>query len=128
MIAGRKGGIAQMTLQEFYASIDSSYDAVLGRLMKESFVLKYLKKYLNTTDVQDMLNALAEENYPDAFRFAHNLKGMAANLELQPLRQTAEVLCEALRPGKKPEIDITGMPEAVVAADAMIRERIGKLD
>lgn len=97
-----------MTVQECYQGFGGDYEGVLSRLMKEERVLKYLNKFSMSNDLEQIELALKGENYEEAFRLVHNLKGVALNLGLTPLHQSSDILCEAVRHGK-PTIDITGM-------------------
>lgn len=97
-----------MTIQECYAMIGGDYEGVVGRLRKDERILKYLNLFAAGNDYELIVNALNAENYEEAFRNVHNLKGVSLNLGLTPLHKTSDVLCEALRHGK-PEMDITGM-------------------
>ena len=98
-----------MTVKEFYEKIGGNYDEVCSRLMKEERVLKYLNKFLATDNYQNLLARLAEKDYPEAFREVHSLKGVALNLALTPLAEASSVLCEELRSGEEPKVDISGM-------------------
>ena len=111
-----------MTVKEFYTAIGGDYDDALRRLMKEERIAKYLNKFVAGDDYELLNSCLDAENYEEAFRHVHNLKGVSANLSLTPVFRSSDVLCEALRHGK-PEVDITGMLadvkrdyEAVIAA------------
>ena len=50
-----------------------------------------------------MLEKLSSEDYPEAFRAAHTLKGVCENLGLSDLCKSSSVLTEALRAGERPE-------------------------
>ena len=97
-----------MKLREFYNEIGGNYDEVIGRLMNEKRIYKYLFKFQNNDDYENMTASLENENWEDAFRFSHNLKGMGLNLGLGAMADAAVDVCEALRNGK-PEKDITDM-------------------
>lgn len=94
-----------MNLQSFFAVTGGSYDEVLSRLLKEDRVLKYLGKFAESDEYSQLLQALKNEDWELAFRMAHSMKGMCANLGLENLRLSSSDLCEMLRPGKKPEED-----------------------
>lgn len=86
-----------MTLQEFYEQVGGSYDNVMGRLMSEERIVKYLGKFLSCTDYDEMVKAFAEKRYRDAFLHSHTLKGTALNLGLDRLASAASDLCELVR-------------------------------
>jgi HPt (histidine-containing phosphotransfer) domain-containing protein len=101
-----------MTVQECYEAMNGDYEGVKGRLLTDERIQKYLTKFLNSIDFQQLLDSLKSEDYEVAFRMAHNLKGVGLNLGLSELQQNSSVLCEALR-GGKPQVDISDMLEAV---------------
>ena len=97
-----------MTVKEFYEKLGGNYEEVVKRLMKEERVVKYLNKFLDNTDLDNLDNFLEEKNYPEAFRTVHSIKGVALNLNLDPLAEVSSVLCEELRNGE-PQVDISNM-------------------
>ena len=116
-----------MNLNEFYEAVGGKYDEVLGRLAKEERILKYLNKYVDNPDYEDLVSALNAEDYEAAFRHSHNLKGVAANLGLGNLFEASHAICEELRPCVKPDKDISGMLEAVKLANEAVKASIAKL-
>ena len=116
-----------MTLKEFYNEINGSYEEVLGRLMNDKRIYKYLFKFPASDDYKCFKEALAEEKWEEAFRFSHNLKGVCLNLGLGDLTTAAVDVCESLRKGK-PEIDISGMLELLAEKYDEIVTKIGELD
>ncbi len=95
-----------MTIKECYALAGGNYSEVMERIGNETRIQKYLKKFSEDNSYSELLAALAEENWHGAFRSAHNLKGLCANLSLDRAAQAAGTVCEALRHGK-PEADLT---------------------
>lgn len=93
-----------MTLQEFYTAIGGDYEGVLGRLMRnEKMVQKFVLKFLNDQSYETLIRAMEEENYEEAFRAAHTIKGVGQNLGFTKLFSSAGQLSEALRNGFTPE-------------------------
>ena len=82
-----------MTLSEFYSSLGESLDEVL-----ESRVAKYLGLFLNDPSFSELKEAFANNDAKTAFRSAHTLKGVAANLGLNKLSASSSELTEDLRP------------------------------
>ncbi|MGN0401475.1 MAG: Hpt domain-containing protein [Acetatifactor sp.] len=99
-----------MELRQVYEQLNGDYDSVLSRLMTEERIVKYLLKFLDQNMDILILKALETEDYETAFREAHNLKGVCANLNLDRLEVSASALTEALRRGK-PEGDISSLVE-----------------
>lgn len=97
-----------MTVKECYEMMGENYEDVLARLMNDARVEKYLHKFADANDIKKLEASLAEENWEIAFRNAHNIKGLSLNLGFGKLRQSSDVLCEALR-GGEPQGDISSM-------------------
>lgn len=92
-----------MTLQECYAALEGDYQGVLGRLTSERMVQKFVLKFLNDGSYDLLVRSMEEENYPEAFRAAHTIKGVCQNLDFTRLYQSSSQLSEALRNGYSPE-------------------------
>jgi HPt (histidine-containing phosphotransfer) domain-containing protein len=92
--------------------MQGDYEGVKGRLLTDERVKKYLLKFADATDYQQMVDAINQEDYELAFRMSHNLKGVCLNLGITQLQKSSEILCEEFRNGK-PQNDITGMLQAV---------------
>ena len=76
----------------------------LGRCMNnESFYLMLINKFLSTTDLSILDNALKNNDLDTAFKEAHSLKGVCGNLSLTPLYNVLVEMVEHLRVRK--EID-----------------------
>jgi HPt (histidine-containing phosphotransfer) domain-containing protein len=115
-----------MTVQECYEKMNGDYEGVSSRLLSDERVKKYLLKFVNAKDYQEMLDALEKEDYEVAFRMSHNLKGVSLNLGLTGLQKTSNVLCEALR-GGKPTVDIEPLLTPVKEEYKKAVEAIGEL-
>ena len=97
-----------MTVKECYETMGENYEEVIGRLMVDDRVEKYLKKFRDANDYQKVVESLDAEDYETAFRNVHSIKGLSLNLSFGKLRDSSDKLCEALR-GGKPEGDISGL-------------------
>lgn len=115
-----------MTLEECYELMQGDYKDVIQRLMTESFVKRFLFKFLDSEDLESLKASLDAEDYGEAFRFAHSLKGECMNLGIRRLQHSSSELCEALR-GGKPQVDITGMLQAVEEDYIMTKKAIRRL-
>ena len=92
-----------MTLEECYIAIDGDYADVLGRLRSERLVQKFVLKFLSDDSCDTLRRALEAQNYQEAFRAAHTLKGVCQNLSITRLGKSSGLLTEALRNGWTPE-------------------------
>ena len=86
-----------MTTQECYAKMGANYEEVLGRLYNEAMIHKFVLLFLKDDSYSNLEAALKAGDVQTAFRAAHTLKGLAANLGLVQLGQAASALTEALR-------------------------------
>lgn len=101
-----------MTIEQFYAVTGGNYSEVLGRIGKEERVKKYLLRFPDTDELIQMNECISAENWPEAFRHIHSLKGMALTLGLSRLAGSGSELCETMRHGA-PEVDISDMIRTV---------------
>ena len=92
-----------MGVVELYKQPNADYENVIARLATEERVSKYLHKFLETTDYEDLKNAVNNSDWEKAFLSVHTLKGMALNLGLTQLATNASNLTEELRGGLKSE-------------------------
>lgn len=92
-----------MTLQECYAAMGGNYDEVLGRLRSDRLIQKFVLKFVDDGSYQLLLDSMASQNYEDAFRAAHTIKGVCQNLDFTRLYRSSSQLSEALRNGFTPE-------------------------
>ena len=100
-----------MTLQECYAAMGGNYDEVLGRLRSDRLIQKFVLKFVDDGSYQLLLDSMSSQNYEEAFRAAHTIKGVCQNLGLTRLLNSSSQLSEALRHGYTPEAD--GLAEQV---------------
>lgn len=89
-----------MTIQECYAALGGDYEEVLGRLYSEALVKKFVGKFLADQSFSSLESTLKAENYEEAFRAAHTLKGVSQNLSFTKLYQSSHEITEALRTKK----------------------------
>lgn len=115
-----------MTVQEFYQQINGDYEGVLQRLMDDERIRKFLNRFPEEKLYEKLNEAMAKENYADAFRYAHSIKGVCMNLGLSILQKSSDELCEALRDGKKPE-NLNELYEAAKEDYEHVIDGIGQL-
>ena len=92
-----------MTLQECYAAMGGDYAGVTSRLPTERMVQKFVLKFLNDGSYDLLVRSMEAEDYAEAFRAAHTIKGVCQNLGFTVLYQSSSQLSEALRNGFTPE-------------------------
>jgi len=103
-------------------------DGAMGRFLnKEDFYARCYKKFLKDPSFAGLGDALKANNIDDAFRYAHTIKGVVANMGLTPLFNRAVEIVEPLRRKEyTPDIDT----KYVMLMDEMkeyaeIAERLG---
>lgn len=99
-----------MTIQECYEAIGGNYEDVLRRLRSEVLIRKFTLKFLEDQSYSLLKQALGDNNYEEAFRGAHTLKGVCQNLSFDRLYEVSYELTELLRDktGEQP-----GIPETM---------------
>lgn len=87
-----------MTLEACYNAIGSDYKAALGRMGgSEKMLGKFVRKFPNDPTASTLFKSFEEGDTQTAFRMAHTLKGLCANLGLDKLQKSSAELTEALR-------------------------------
>ena len=94
-----------MDLRECYATIGGDYDGVLSRLRSERLVQKFVLKFLDDPSYQNLMKAVEEGKYDEAFRASHTIKGVCQNLDFTRLYESSHELTEALRNGWSTEAE-----------------------
>lgn len=94
-----------MTLKECYAAMGGDYDEAMGRLRSERLVQKFVLKFLNDQSYDLLCASMESGDYEAAFRAAHTIKGVCANLAFTVLGKSSSELSEALRNGYTPGAD-----------------------
>lgn len=88
--------------------IESGFDydnAVYRFLGNEQMYQKFLKKLLEDTCYEQIVQGLAKQSAADVFSAAHTLKGVAANLGITPVQQLASHITEATRDKADADVD-----------------------
>lgn len=106
-----------MTIQECYERMGGDYADVCARIPSPSLVEKFAVKFLDDPSFAELEGALAAGDAAAAFRAAHTLKGVSANLGFARLTASARALTEALRPAAGAACDQVGDLAAAVRAD-----------
>lgn len=79
-------------------SLGMDYEETLERFVNdEDFYFQLLEKFFEKPDIDIIEEMLEQENYQEAFRLAHSLKGGSANMGLLYLSEAMVPLTEELR-------------------------------
>ena len=103
-----------MDVKAFYEAIGGNYDEAIGRLMRDSMIEKYVKKFVNDQTFETLRAAIQENRVDDAFAAAHTLKGVAMNFAFATLSRSATKLTDSLRPQNRDALT-PGMAETLFA-------------
>ena len=87
-----------MTIQECYQQLGGDYSQVLTRLPSAKLVRRFIAMFLNDESYGQLSRAMQDGQLKDAFRAAHTLKGVCANLSFTRLFTSSSALTELLRP------------------------------
>ena len=98
-----------MTIVECYQQLGGNLENVKTRLPSDSLIKRFIIKFLDDSSYSELCDALQKGQRDEAFRAAHTLKGVCANLGFDQLENSASALTELLRPK-----DI-GIPEESVS-------------
>lgn len=86
-----------MTIKECYEKIGADYEEAITRMMKDERIAKFAGMFLRDTSFTELKAAMETENYDEAFRMAHTLKGVCQNLSFTALYGPVQEITEALR-------------------------------
>ena len=98
-----------MTIEQCYQQLHGDYAQVLQRLPSPALVERFIGKFLDDGSFSELSSAMAAGQTETAFRAAHTLKGVSANLGFEQLRQSASNLTELLR-GKTGTVPAEAFP------------------
>ena len=92
-----------MNLREFYKDVNGDYDYMMARLPREASVIKFLRKFSDNTEFNELKEAWENKNYTRIFELSHDLKGIAANLSMPVFQNLMSEICEETRNGNPDE-------------------------
>lgn len=75
----------KIDLKRFYDNIDSNYGNIKSCFTNEDSLLRFVKKFKDDKSFEELDSALKKDDAATAFRAAHTLKGVCANLEFNSL-------------------------------------------
>lgn len=99
-----------MELKQLYVSINGAYEKVMGCLGREERVARFVVRFLKDDSYETFLNGMHSDNWEEAFRGIHTLKGVCLNLGFTELGDMAGRITEMLR-GKDMEAAEAMLPE-----------------
>lgn len=112
---------------EFYRRIGTDGAQVTARLGGEAMTSRFIQRFASDGSYNALMAALDAGQGQEAFRAAHTLKGVAANLGFERLWAAASALTEQLRGGT-----VTGetaaLADAVSAQYAQVTAGIAELE
>ena len=117
-----------MTIEQCYAQMGGSFAEVSARLPSTRLIEKFVRKFPEDPSYAQLKQALAGNCLTDAFRAAHTLKGVAANLSFEPLRQSASDITELLRHAESIPAEASALFEKVTQNYDRTLAAISQLD
>ncbi|MBP1560345.1 MAG: Hpt domain-containing protein [Oscillospiraceae bacterium] len=78
-------------------------DAIRRFLNNQALFEKCIKKYWNSSDYDNLLNAAVKGDYAELLKYAHTLKGASGVLSLVPLHEAYTKMVDCLRKGDNSE-------------------------
>lgn len=97
-----------MTIDECCQQLGGDYATLKTRLPSDSLIKRFITKFLDDSSFSELCHAIQEGQREEAFRAAHTLKGVCANLGFDQLGASASKMTELLRP------EGSGIPEEAV--------------
>lgn len=116
----------EITVREFYETLNGDYESALSRILKESSMVKFLKMFADDLQYSKMMEGLENKDYKQVFAASHDIKGTCANLGLTQLAKSSSDICEAVRHGE-PTVDMVPLIEKVKEDYKITIEYINKL-
>lgn len=109
-------------LKQILVENGADVEGTLHRFMGNgALFLKFLVKFKDDQNFVLLRNSIEQKDYEEAFKAAHTLKGVSANLGLTPIYDSASKLTELLR-GKAPsEVDVEKVTQEKAALEESYR-------
>lgn len=90
-------------MEENGAEIEEVLKRFLGN---EALYMKFVVKFLEDENYSGTIRGIEERDYEAAFKSAHSLKGVTANLGLEPVRAAAARITDLLREKQPQEVEV----------------------
>lgn len=86
-----------MDLKECYMKLGGDFEGVMGRLRREPLVEKFLLKFLDDKSFELFETSMRGQDYTEALRGVHTLKGVCSNLSFTKLYESSSKITAALK-------------------------------
>ena len=117
-----------MTVQESYEKMGGDYNDAMSRLRDDARIKRFLVRVAEDQSFKNLCDNLEARNMEEAFRAAHTLKGVSANLSITRLCKSATAITEALRGRTEYGPDIEPLLEKVKEDHALTIECIKSIE
>ena len=97
-------------------------------LGNEDFYFRMVAKVLNDPNYENLKANVAAKNWPEAFKDAHNIKGMTANMSFNAISGVAAELSDTLKTGNYDEAVIMPLFDKLNEAYPQLLEDIKSLE
>ncbi len=88
-----------MDLKTCYMQFGGDYDAVLGRFHREETIRKFVYKFLDDKSFELLETSIKNEDYEEALRAVHTLKGISQNFSFTRLFESSDAMTKLFRAG-----------------------------
>ncbi|MCM1102186.1 MAG: Hpt domain-containing protein [Clostridium sp.] len=95
-------------LEENGADVKGTLQRFMGN---ETLYIKFLMKFLDDTNYAGLKESIAQKDYTAAFNHAHTLKGVSANLGLNPVCAAVTKISDSLKNKPAEEVDAAQIDE-----------------
>lgn len=89
-------------LEESGADVEATLKRFMGN---DTIYIKFLGKFTNDPNYANLGMNIESENFEEAYKCAHALKGVVGNLGLTPIFETVSTLVEELRNKANADVD-----------------------
>lgn len=86
-----------MDLKECYSKLGGDFEGIMGRLQRERLVVKFLYKFLDDKSFELFEASMNKQDYDEALRAVHTLKGICQNLSFTGLYESSKQITDALK-------------------------------
>ena len=94
-----------MNLEECYNAFGGDLEDAIAHLKNEDIIYRFTKRFLEDKSFGKLCDCVANEDYEEAFKAAHSLKGVCLNMSFKNLSKSACEITEFLRDKTNEEVD-----------------------